>query len=128
MQTKHVYLNDLHFEHSTWLRELAFYSEELDILENRLAEVALKNTNDDIRNGVIDFQNRFVTLRNSMEVCKEQTQNHEHSLSEFAQDHPIAIEHRYFEDHTDLRDKMHDVAASYAAIKKDFMRFVSANM
>ena len=42
-----------------------------------------------------------------------------------ANDHPVAIEHRYFEDHTELRDQVEQFKKIYNELKQNFMRFLS---
>lgn len=45
--------------HSDWLRGLDFYKQELNILKNRLTEIAGKNTDKDVMRDVEHFENQF---------------------------------------------------------------------
>ena len=49
MSAKHVYMDDLHFNHMLWLRELDFFKEELVVLQKRLEEVASRNTDSEMK-------------------------------------------------------------------------------
>ena len=65
-------------EHQDWLKALDFYDNELDILENRLTEVAQKNTGLDAMKGVEHFQNQFIIQRNSIDELRHNMNEHAH--------------------------------------------------
>ncbi|WP_157097909.1 hypothetical protein [Niabella ginsenosidivorans] len=54
--------NIRHWEsaHNDWLRTLDFYKEEIGILNNRLKEIAGKNTGKEVGMQVEHFQNAFI--------------------------------------------------------------------
>ena len=54
-------LNSIHYQATDWLKELKFYSDDLNMLTERLDEVAGKNTNKDVMKQVEHFQNNFYT-------------------------------------------------------------------
>lgn len=118
-----AYLSDLHYEHQLWRNELNFYKEELNILEHRLEEIVSKNTNNDVEAGVESFQNRFDLQRNHLNNLKNTIRKHEQSLAEFAQDHPIAVDHVHFKDHSDLREKIDRFRELYQEMKHEFNHF-----
>jgi hypothetical protein len=64
-------------EHSEWAGKLDFYKNDLDILRNRLAEIASKNSNSDARAGIEHFQNQFIIQRNNIDELR-------HSINETA--------------------------------------------
>ena len=53
-------------DHSTWLKELDFYNEELSLLEKRLLEIADKNNGKEVMAEVEHFQNQFIVQRNNI--------------------------------------------------------------
>jgi hypothetical protein len=63
----HTSVSHLSNEHNDWLRALEFYDKEIDIMETRLAEVALKNNSQDAMKGVEHFQNQFIIQRNNID-------------------------------------------------------------
>jgi len=120
---KHVYLGDLHYEHRLWRNELAFYKEELNILQARLDEIVSKNTHNEVLAHVEAFQNRFALQREHISELKHQIKKHEQHLVKYAEDHPIAIDHIHFTDHTAFRDEMERFVDLYQEMKRQFNRF-----
>lgn len=55
-----------HSLHNDWLRALKFYEEELAILNDRLTEIAGKNTSTEIGAQVEHYQNSFILHRNNI--------------------------------------------------------------
>ncbi len=118
-----AYVSDLHYEHNLWLNELKFYKEELVILEHRLGEIISKNTGNEAEVGVESFQNRFELQKEHISEIKHRIKKHEQFLANYAKDHPIAVDHVHFTDHTDIREQFERFRDLYAEMKYDFNRF-----
>lgn len=56
--------------HNDWLRALKFYKDEIDILNDRLVEIASKNTGQEISRQIEHFQNQFVLHRDNIDELK----------------------------------------------------------
>ncbi len=126
MSTKtkgHIFMGDLHYEHNLWRNELSFYKEELTILENRLKEILAKNTGEEAEANAESFQNRFELQRASISELKHAIKKHEQYLVDYAENHPIAVDHVHFTDHTDLREEMVRFRELYAELKGAFNHF-----
>lgn len=122
-KNKFIFLRDLHYEHRLWRNELAFYKQELDILEERLNEIIAKNTNHDVEARVDSYQNRFDLQRDHISELKHRIKKHEHFLAAYAEEHPIAIDHVHFTDHAALREDMDRFRDLYQEMKNEFNRF-----
>lgn len=120
---KNIYLSDLHYEHKLWRNELEFYKEELSILESRLKEIITRNTEFEVEASVESYQNRFDLQRDHISDLKHRIKKHEHYLADYAQSHPIAIDHVFFTDHTSLREDMDRFRELYFELKIEFNRF-----
>ncbi len=123
MKRNAVYLKDLHFEHGVWLKELVFFTEELAIFQKRLEEVAARNTAMEILSKVESFQNRFIRQAEVMQELKHDINEHEEILAHYAQEHPIAIDHVHFHDHTSLRERVDTFRDLFVEMKREFLRF-----
>lgn len=121
---KHVYISDLHFEHKLWLNELTFYNNEVDGFENRLAEVSSRNTIMEAKAGIEQYQNQFIRQKEVIDELKHEINEHEHKLSQHAQEHPVAIDHQYFGDHTDLRSRMQTFRELFNELKDNYFRYL----
>ena len=122
---KHVYLSDLHFEHSLWINELDFSKDELYIFTNRLAGVIDRNTDKTFEATAESFQNQLIRQKEVVDELRHSIKTHESELVHYAHDHPIALDHAYFSDHAAFREKMTRFTSLYADFKKEFMRFIA---
>lgn len=52
--------------HNDWLRALTFYKGEIDILEQRLTDIAGRNTGKEVSIQIEHFQNQFFIHRNTI--------------------------------------------------------------
>ncbi|MEO6036784.1 MAG: hypothetical protein ABIQ93_00135 [Saprospiraceae bacterium] len=119
----HVFMRDLHYEHNLWRNELIFYKEELGILENRLKEILNKNTGEEAEANAESYQNRFDLQRGHISDLKHRIKKHEQHLVDYAENHPIAVDHVHFTDHTTMREDMETFRELYAELKESFNSF-----
>jgi hypothetical protein len=120
---KFIYISDLHYEHRLWRNELSFYKDELSILENRLNEIIAKNYDPEVTASVDSYQNRFDLQRDHISELKHRIKKHEQFLVEYAETHPIAVDHIHFQDHTQLREDMDRFRELYYELKTEFNKF-----
>lgn len=123
-KTKNIYLSDLHFEHKLWNSQLAFYEEEIQIFEHRLEELVVKYTSQEVLSQLEHLQNQFIRHKEVIDQLKHDIKIKGQSLSQYAENHPVAIDHVYFTDHTGLRDRMESFYDIYGDLKKEFMNFL----
>lgn len=121
--TKHI--NDLHFEHQVWLNALSFYKEEIGIFEKRLEEVVTRNTVTEVLAQVEHFQNQYIREREVIDELRHDIKQHENFLEKESKEHPVAIDHRAFGDHVELRDRMETFEKLYRELKTEFMQWLS---
>ena len=128
ISTKTKHIDDLHFEHQLWRSEANFYADELKIYQKRLAEIASKNTGEEVRKQVEHFQNQFIIQKEQMDILNHEVNVHEQWLAEFAKKHPVAVDHHLFADHTTMHEKMLAFNKMYTELKNEFNRFLAAWM
>ena len=119
------YIGDLHFELNLWINELKFYKDEVKIFNHRLEEIVSKNTSKEAMQELEHFQNQYIRENEVIDELKHEIKQHENLLGKEAKDNPVAIDHRYFEDHTELRDQVEQFKKIYDELKMNFMRFLS---
>lgn len=91
--------NQLGIEHTEWLKSLDFYEQELDILEERLAEVGGKNNSIESRSGLEHFQNQFIIQRNNISRLKHSIKANDHQVYVDVKEHMGKAETSRFDDH-----------------------------
>ena len=122
---RHIYMKDLYFELKVWLNELNFFKEEIGFFENRLMEVARKNTDRQMMVELEHFQNQFIRQKEVIDETRHDVKQAENQLERIAHDQPIASDHLYFEDHTSLRETMNTFRDIYTDLKKEYLRFLA---
>jgi len=125
VEEKKVHIGDLHFELNLWLNEFRFYKEEIRIFNHRLGEIVTKDSSMEIMKDVEHFQNQYIRQTEVADELRHEVKQHENALETEAKDHPVSIDHRYFEDHTELREQVEQFKKIYFDLKSEFMGFLS---
>jgi chromosome segregation ATPase len=121
-------ISNLHHQASDWLRELDFYKEELNILTNRLGEVASKNTDKGVLAQVEHFQNKFIMLREQLDVLKHDANQRNEEINELAKTRPEHISERFSSTSDKLLERFKDYTRSIADTRYEFNVFLSKTM
>lgn len=119
-----TYFSDLHNDQREWLNGLAFYKEDITILEHRLEDIVRRNNKAEVLAQVEHFQNRFIREREVIDVLRHDIKQEENMLEKEMKDNPVAIEHRYFKDHTELRDRYQIFEKLYRELKQEFQQWL----
>jgi len=118
-------ISELHFQHQLWMNELEFYKQELKMLQERLEEIASKNTSKEVHISIEQFQNKFLIQNNEIDMLKHALRrNEEQALSEAKlywkrADYETSAEYKIIE------EKMRQFEKLYKELKQDFFRFLS---
>lgn len=126
--TTRKYIGDLHFDHMEWLNALRFYKDELGIFENRLEDIVRRNTHGEVMAELEHFQNQFIREREVIDELRHDIKQHENLIEKEAKEHPVAIDHRYFTDHVELRDRMETYEKIYRELKSDYNRWLAKRL
>ena len=121
-------IGELHFTHQLWIKELEFYKDELAIFNKRLKEVAGMYTNKKIMANVEHFQNQFIIQKENADILMHDVNKYERSLAAIARRSTIAIDHRSFPDHPELRNRMNSFIKIYKQLKNEYLDFLSPVM
>lgn len=120
---KHI--DELHFDHRLWVNELKFYRDELKIYNHRLEDLAKANSVVEVTARIEQFQNQIIRQNEVIDELLHKINGHEHQLAKQAIEHPIAIDHVLFADHTSLREEVERNNQLYTEFKSEFVRFVA---
>lgn len=126
--TTRKYIGDLHFDHMEWLNALRFYKDELGIFEHRLEDIVRRNTHGEVMAELEHFQNQFIREREVIDELRHDIKQHENLIEKEAKDHPVAVDHRYFTDHVELRDRMETYEKIYRELKHDYSRWLAKRL
>jgi hypothetical protein len=126
METKKVY--DLHEEHKEWLSKLSFYKDEVKVMENRVSEIASKNTSKDVLSFVEHFQNQLIVQKNNIDELNHSIKEHEAKLVQNALENPVAVDHRSVNDHPEMRDSFNSFDKVFNDLRHELNGFLSKTM
>lgn len=128
MKAKPIYAADLHFDLRVWTNEMNFYKEELNLLQQRLDEVAARNSEDEMMKSVEKFQNQLIRQNEVTDELSHDIKANQAALEFYIKENPTAIDHVHFDDHKTLRDKVETYKKLYAEFKQALMEFVGVWM
>lgn len=126
METKKIY--DLHEEHQTWLKNLAFYKDEITVMQNRITEIASKNSGQDVLKQVEHFQNQLIVQRNNIDELNHSIKDHENYLENRVNENPIAVDRRKVNDHPKMRDNYESFDKVFNELRKELNLFLAKHM
>lgn len=125
---KRVHIGDLHNDHTLWLNTLDFCKQEITILEHRMEEIAKRNTVKDVMAELEHFQNQYIRQNEVIDELRHELKQHENALEKESKEHPVAIDHRLFTDHTGHREAMVTFEKIYRELKEEFMQWLVKRM
>jgi hypothetical protein len=108
-----------------WLKALSFYEDEIYIMESRLAEVAMKNSSFEARQGVEHFQNQFVIQCNHIDELKHDIREFEHRLSVDAEKHQGHVDNGFQAGHDVLNDKFNTFEKIMNELRHEYNNYLS---
>jgi hypothetical protein len=124
METKKT-IYQLNDEHRTWLNKLDFYKDEISIMQNRISEIAKKNTSKEALSFVEHFQNQLIVQKEQLDILGHNIRSHAAYLEEEANANPVAIDHKKFQDHSNQRENMETFEKIFEDLRKELISFVS---
>jgi|ERR1043165_1863050 hypothetical protein len=121
-------ITQLHHQADAWLRDAGFYRDELIILNNRLAEVASKNTSQEVLAHVEHFQNKFIITKERLDTLVHGLHIEEDKLEGQACQIPNHIHQGVAEPDKELNEQMKTFVGDFAALRLEFNTFLSRVM
>lgn len=123
METKKIY--ELHEEHKEWLNNLAFYKDEIKVMQNRISEVASKNSSPEVLKQIEHFQNQLIIQRNNIDELSHSIKDHENYLENRVNENPTAVDHRKVNDHPKMRDSYTSFDKVFNELRKELNAFLA---
>jgi hypothetical protein len=119
-------IRELHFTHELWLIEMAYWKEEITVLDKYLAEVTKLYTDNAIRAEVEKFQNQFIIQRNFINSLKNDVKAQENLIKKLELDiNSKILQQKKSDDEYEIRDKMLTNQKLYVELKESFKKWLS---
>jgi len=104
---------------------LAFYKDEILVMQNRISEIAKKNTSKDVLSFVEHFQNQLIVQKEQIDTLNHEINIHEDSIEAKANKKAVANGQKKFFDHSMQRDKIEVFEKDFNDLRKELIHFVS---
>lgn len=114
-----------HQDHNGWLNKLAFYNDELKMMQEKLEEVNGKNTGADVKKKIEHFQNLLIIQKNNSDNLQRHIKREEKDLQNNIKKNPTASDHRKVEDHAEERNMVDSFEKNFNALRKEFNAFLA---
>ncbi len=114
-----------HYEHTQWLNKLAFYVDEISIMQSRIEEIAKKNTSKDVRVKIEHFQNQLLIQQNNIDVMKHDIKHDEKQLKSTIMQNEVAVDHKKIEDHVKEREDVEFFETNFNKLRKELNLFLA---
>ncbi len=114
-----------HEENTNWMKKLDFYKDEINILRNRLEEIAAKNNSAEVLSKVEHFQNQFIIQRDNIDNIAHAVKMNEEELLNGINRNPVAVDRRKMAYHEKEQDLVETFEKNFNEIRRDFNRFTS---
>lgn len=118
-------VSNISAEHSSWLRGIEFYQDEIKIMRRRLSEVSNKNTARDVKKRVEQFQNQFKVHEEQLHKLKHSVSGHAKNIDSDMIAHHGQLERTTVAEHDSLRDDYVNTEKLFNEMRHDFNRFLS---
>ncbi len=117
-----------HAEHTKWLNDMAFYKDEIKIMQKRIELIASKNTAKDVLLKIEHFQNQLFIQDSNISKIQHHINHDENIIQNSIKDNPIASDHRLAEDHTEEREMVGSFEKNFKELKTELNSFLSKYM
>lgn len=121
-------MDEFHFEHIIWMKELEFYKNELKIFNKRLMDICGSDKNADVLARLEQFQNKFIVHNEVSDILRHDLKKHENELMEIEKGSVLANEEKIMLQHPKLRDRMESFIKIYRQLREDYLRYLGDAM
>jgi peptidoglycan hydrolase CwlO-like protein len=121
-------INTLHHQYNDWMKELDFYKNEIKILENRLTEVAVKNTSKEVLADVEHFQNKFIILNERNDETRHAVNISKTEIEKLAIEIPEQVNAKIVDEQHQLKNNVNGFVYSFADTRYELNNFLSRVM
>lgn len=123
MEKKLIY--DLHEEYLQWINKMLFYKDEMKVMQNRLSEVARKNTDREVQALVEHFQNQLIVQNEQADILKHTIKQYENTIESHLNKNDVAADKLKWDDHSDLREKVEMFEKIINDLRRELIDFLA---
>lgn len=124
MNHRTTYLNQ-HRQHIAWLNYLAFYKDEMQVLQKRLEELAVKHPDGDVPAQIEHFQNQLILQREQHDILRHDIKQFENKIEELYERDPVLAANSRPKEEAGLNDRMETFSRLFHEMKDELYHFAA---
>lgn len=121
----HINIKHIKNLNNDGLRGIAFYQQELDILQERLQEIAADNTSREVQEQVEHFQNQFLIHGKYLEELKNDVHANDRKIEDDLLQTPDEVAETVAAEHAQIHERYLNEERVFSGLRHDFNRFAS---
>jgi hypothetical protein len=119
-----AHFNEIYANILSWVNDLTFYKDELNVFQTRLEEVAKQNNKLEVMTEVEHFQNQFIRQHEVIDTLKHDLKKFNNTIVENISKNPVASDRRTTAAPVELEDQYQTFLKIYNELKADFEKFL----
>jgi uncharacterized protein (DUF2235 family) len=119
-----AHFNEIYANILSWVNDLTFYKDELNVFQTRLEEVAKQNSKQEVMTEVEHFQNQFIRQHEVIDTLKHDLKKFNNTIVENISKNPVASDRRTTAAPVELEDQYRTFLKIYNELKSDFEKFL----
>jgi predicted glycoside hydrolase/deacetylase ChbG (UPF0249 family) len=125
---KTALITEQHLEHREWLNRIAFYRDEVKIMQKRIEEVASKNNGQEVLAQVEHFQNQLIIQTSHLDQLSHDINKHESEIAAEVAKNPVASDHRRSEVHPEHKEGIETFEKLFNALRQEMILWLAKVM
>jgi len=113
-----------HAENKELEEKLFFYKDEIAIMQNRIAEVASKNSAKEVLVQIEHFQNQLIIQDTNIDMIKHDITLNEKSLANNVKKNKRETDSRKVKDHTLEREEVNTFEKNFNELRQELKKFL----
>jgi hypothetical protein len=114
-----------HIAYTIWLNKLGFYKDDLAVWQNRLNEIASKNTSHEIMAELEQYQNQWTIQNEQIDILKHESGLHIKAIEALISQNVVASDHRKMATNNELEEKLERFEELFFVFRKNIMVFLA---
>ena len=118
-------ISGLNTDHRQWLNHLSFYKDELNVLDDRLSEIALKHEDRETLAWVNHFHNQFIVQRDEIEKLVHNIRIHDRQIETTTGKLPRIMYEKAVEEYEEQKEEIERFEILFDEMKDDLCTVLS---
>lgn len=121
-------LAGMHAEHASWQNQILGYREELENLNQDLAQMVQKSNPREISPSVEHFQNQFIRQNEVLDILRHDLKQYENKIEHAQEQKESSIDENLIKERKDNLERLQDFDRIFNELKLEFREFETSEV